>query len=70
MSLLWMLEGFHKQCIVHLNVELSLEGQPGKIDTGSFVTIVLIDCLLDVPSKYQKAGKNRTESIYQNQSYK
>ena len=42
-------------------VELNLEGQPIKalVDTGSPVTIVSIDCLLDVLAKNRKTDQTK-----------
>ena len=46
-----------------VTVELNLEGQPvkGLVDTGSPVTIVLIDCLLDVLVKNKKTDQTKEE---------
>ena len=46
-----------------VSVELSVEGQPVKalVDTGSPVTIISIDCLLDILAKNQKAGQSKEE---------
>ena len=46
-----------------VTVELSVEGQQVKTlaDTGSPVTIISIDCLLDILAKNRKAGPNKEE---------
>ena len=46
-----------------VTVELNLEGQPVKplVDTGSPVTIVSIDCLLDVLAKNKKTNQTKEE---------
>ena len=44
-------------------MEVSLEGQPVKalVDTGSPVTIVSVDCLLDVLAKNRKTDQTKEE---------
>ena len=46
-----------------VTVELSVEGQQVKalVDTGIFVTIISIDCLLDILAKNRKAGQSKEE---------